>query len=171
MARAFSFRREPLRCHAEGGWNGNALCREPAPGGRRGPIARIPTVDSVTQVICRRYGERASKSRDDHVSVMLHLRSLYVSKAAILTTPMLPRCRSKIEVPLEFQGLGSIGAAHGGDGSSLASLIAKRARLWLQKIRLFRECPAVMLRPCSSWPAMKNPSTRSKPISTDSRPY
>ena len=59
---------------------------------------------------------------------MLHLRSCYVSKAAILTIPMLPEYRSEIEVPLEFQGLGSIGAAHGGDGFSLASLIAKRAR-------------------------------------------
>jgi F-type H+-transporting ATPase subunit delta len=47
---------------------------------------------------------------------MLHLRSLYVSKAAILTIPMPPKRRSKIEVPLEFQGLGSLGAAYGGDG-------------------------------------------------------
>src|ERR1700751_2075724 len=58
---------------------------------------------------------------------MLPLRSCYVSKAAILTIPILPEYRSEIEVPLEFQGLGSIGAAHGGDGFSLASLIAKRA--------------------------------------------
>ena len=42
--------------------------------------------------------------------VMLHLRSCYVSKAAILTVPVHQR-RSKIEVPLEFQGLGSLGAA------------------------------------------------------------
>ena len=41
---------------------------------------------------------------------MLHLRGCYVSKAAILTTRHLP-CWSKIEVPLEFQGLGSLGAA------------------------------------------------------------
>ena len=43
-------------------------------------------------------------------AVMLHLRSCYVSKAAILTVPAQP-CRPKIEVPLEFQGLGSLGAA------------------------------------------------------------
>ena len=43
-------------------------------------------------------------------AVMLHLRSRYVSKAAILTVPAQP-CRPKIEVPLEFQGLGSLGAA------------------------------------------------------------
>src|SRR3954447_7749596 len=41
---------------------------------------------------------------------MLHLRSCYVSKAAILAT-RYGQCRSKIEVPLEFQGLGSLGAA------------------------------------------------------------
>ena len=43
-------------------------------------------------------------------AVMLHLRARYVSKAAILTVPAQP-CRPKIEVPLEFQGLGSLGAA------------------------------------------------------------
>jgi F-type H+-transporting ATPase subunit delta len=59
---------------------------------------------------------------------MLHLRARYDSKAAILTIPMPPKHRSKIEVPLEFQGLGSLGAAHGGDGFSLANLTAKRAR-------------------------------------------
>src|SRR5262244_1714266 len=37
-------------------------------------------------------------------------------------------CRPKIEVPLEFQGLGSLGAATRGDGFSLANLTAKRAR-------------------------------------------
>jgi hypothetical protein len=42
--------------------------------------------------------------------VMLHLRFCYVSKAAILTVLVCPH-RSKIEVPLEFQGLGSLGAA------------------------------------------------------------
>jgi F-type H+-transporting ATPase subunit delta len=52
---------------------------------------------------------------------VLHLRSRYVSKAAIFTGgyrayPL------KIEVPLEFQGLESLGAAHSGDGFSLASL-------------------------------------------------
>src|SRR5947208_4713715 len=41
---------------------------------------------------------------------MLHLRPCYVSKAAILTVPVRAY-RSKIEVPLEFQGLGSLGAA------------------------------------------------------------
>ena len=59
---------------------------------------------------------------------MLHLRACYVSKAAILTIPMPPKRRSKIEVPLEFQGLGSLGAAHGGDGFSLASLIAIKSK-------------------------------------------
>src|SRR4051812_36731766 len=39
--------------------------------------------------------------------LMLHLRSRYVSKAAILTVPARP-CWSKIEVPLEFQGLGPL---------------------------------------------------------------
>jgi hypothetical protein len=48
--------------------------------------------------------------RADHIAVMLHLRSLYVSKAAILTM-LIRSYRSKIEVPLEFQGLGSLGAA------------------------------------------------------------
>src|SRR5712671_2960744 len=43
-------------------------------------------------------------------AVMLHLRFCYVSKAAILTVPV-HSCRPKIEVPLEFQGLGSLGAA------------------------------------------------------------
>src|SRR2546430_6929095 len=36
-------------------------------------------------------------------------------------------CRSKIEVPLEFQGLGSLGAATRGDGFSLASLTAEKS--------------------------------------------
>ena len=43
-------------------------------------------------------------------AVMLRVRARYVSKAAILTIPAVS-CRSKIEVPLEFQGLGSLGAA------------------------------------------------------------
>ena len=59
---------------------------------------------------------------------MLHLRACYVSKAAILTIPMPPKHRSKIEVPLEFQGLGSLGAAHGGDGFSLANLTALKSK-------------------------------------------
>ena len=41
---------------------------------------------------------------------MLHLRPRYVSKAAILAD-LHRMCRSKIKVPLEFQGLGSLGAA------------------------------------------------------------
>src|SRR3954470_19946537 len=41
---------------------------------------------------------------------MLHLRPCYVSKAAILTVPVRAY-RSKIEVPLELQGHGSLGAA------------------------------------------------------------
>jgi hypothetical protein len=55
-------------------------------------------------------------------AVMLHLRARYVSKAAILGVPeqIVP---VKIEVPFEFQGLGSLGAARG-DGFSLASLTA-----------------------------------------------
>ena len=44
------------------------------------------------------------------MAVVLHLCSCYVSKAAILTVPVRAY-RSKIEVPLEFQGLGSLGAA------------------------------------------------------------
>jgi len=49
-------------------------------------------------------------------AVVLRLRARYVSKAAILTipAPLMPvSCRSKIEVPLEFQGLESLGAALG----------------------------------------------------------
>jgi endonuclease III len=46
----------------------------------------------------------------DHIAVMLHLLGLYDSKAAILTMS-IRSYRSKIEVPLEFQGLGSLGAA------------------------------------------------------------
>ena len=61
-------------------------------------------------------------------AVMLHLRSLYVSKAAIFEDRYFPY-RSKIEVPLEFQGLGSLGAASCGDGFSLASLTAIRERV------------------------------------------
>jgi len=59
-------------------------------------------------------GNGATASACDKASpiraVMLHLRACYVSKAAILTIPVR-LCRSKIEVPLEFQGLGSLGAA------------------------------------------------------------
>ena len=54
---------------------------------------------------CKTTCDKASPA----VAVMLHLRSCYVSKAAILTVPA-QLCRSKIEVPLEFQGLGSLGA-------------------------------------------------------------
>jgi F-type H+-transporting ATPase subunit delta len=60
---------------------------------------------------------------------MLHVRGCYVSKAAIFERPGALARRVKIEVPLEFQGLGSIGAAIcGDDGFSLASLTAKRAK-------------------------------------------
>jgi F-type H+-transporting ATPase subunit delta len=52
---------------------------------------------------------------------VLHLRARYVSKAAIFKGGCY-LCPLKIEVPLEFQGLGSLGAAHSGDGFSLASL-------------------------------------------------
>jgi hypothetical protein len=54
---------------------------------------------------------------------MLHLRARYVSKAAILTLPTR-LCRSEIEVPLEFQGLGPQSRRVFGDGFSLASLTA-----------------------------------------------
>src|SRR5664279_900406 len=53
-----------------------------------------------------REGDKASP----RVLVMLHLRFCYVSKAAILRF-RYSLCRSKIEVHLEFQGLGSLGAA------------------------------------------------------------
>ena len=56
-------------------------------------------------------------------AVVLHLRARYVSKAAIFRGGGRARS-SKIEVPLEFQGLGSLGAAYSGDGFSLASLTA-----------------------------------------------
>jgi hypothetical protein len=52
---------------------------------------------------------------------MLHLRACYVSKAAIFMVPVLSRAGLKIEVPLEFQGLGSLGAATCGGDFSLAS--------------------------------------------------
>jgi hypothetical protein len=55
--------------------------------------------------------------------VMLHLRARYVSKAAILTLP-IRLCRSEIEVPLEFQGLGPLRRRVFGDGFTLASLTA-----------------------------------------------
>jgi F-type H+-transporting ATPase subunit delta len=57
---------------------------------------------------------------------MLHLRVRYVSKAAIFKDGY-GLCPSKIEVPLEFQGLGSLGAASCGDGFSLASLTALKS--------------------------------------------
>jgi hypothetical protein len=114
----------------------------------------------------------ASSSRDrraDHIAVMLHLRARYVSKAAILTM-LIRSYRSKIEVPLEFQGLGSLGAASWRRFFPCEFDSNKEQGLWLQKIRLFRECLVVTRRPCSSWPAMKEPSTRSKPISINSMP-
>ena len=55
-------------------------------------------------------GQAACDKASPATAVMLHLRSCYVSKAAILTVPVRAY-RSKIEVPLEFQGLGSLGAA------------------------------------------------------------
>jgi hypothetical protein len=58
--------------------------------------------------------------------VVLHLRVRYVSKAAIFRGRALS-CRPKIEVSLEFQGLGSLGAATCGDGFSLASLTAEKS--------------------------------------------
>jgi F-type H+-transporting ATPase subunit delta len=67
--------------------------------------------------------ERVHDARRSVAEVMLHLRSRYVSKAAILTDGYLSY-RSKIEVPLEFQGLGSLGAAACGDGFPPASLTA-----------------------------------------------
>jgi len=52
---------------------------------------------------------RSSSATFSSVAVMLRLRVAYVSKAAILKLPVRMR-RSKIEVHLEFQGLGSLGA-------------------------------------------------------------
>jgi hypothetical protein len=60
--------------------------------------------------------------------VVLHLRGRYVSKAAIFAVPAF-LCRPKIEVPLELQGLGSLGADTCGDGFSLASLTANKERV------------------------------------------
>src|SRR5690242_7962784 len=57
----------------------------------------------------RGHFELARRLEGATCSVMLHLRFCYVSKAAIFTIPSPPR-RSKIEVPLEFQGLESLGA-------------------------------------------------------------
>ena len=71
------------------------------------------------------------KARRACRAVVLHLCLRYVSKAAIFRVPALSRAGLKIEVPLDFQGLGSLGAATCGDDFSLASLPAKRARLWL----------------------------------------
>src|SRR5262245_32046332 len=72
-------------------------------------------------------GKARCDKASDHASVMLHLRACHASKAAILTIPA-DLCRSKIEVPLEFQGLGSLGAACG-DGFSLASLTTEKERV------------------------------------------
>src|SRR5471030_1622604 len=38
--------------------------------------------------------------------------------------------------------------------SDVCSSDLKKSAQWLQKIRPFRECPAVMQRPCSSWRGM-----------------
>src|SRR6476646_2316936 len=73
-------------------------------------------------------------------AVVLHLRSCYVSKAAILTLPVRSY-RSKIEVPLEFQGFGSLGAASWRRFFP-CGFDSKKSALWLLKIRPFRECPA-----------------------------
>jgi hypothetical protein len=54
-----------------------------------------------------------------------------LAKPRFFPVPALSRAGLKIEVPLEFQGLGSLGAASRGGDFSLASLPAKRARLWL----------------------------------------
>jgi hypothetical protein len=47
---------------------------------------------------------------------MLHVRDCYVSKAAIFAHAGALARRLKIEVPLEFQGRGSLAAAFRGDG-------------------------------------------------------
>jgi hypothetical protein len=62
------------------------------------------------------------------LAVVLHLRARYVSKAAIFKDRCC-LCPLKIEVPLEFQGLGSLGAAHSGDGFSLANLTPIKERV------------------------------------------
>jgi hypothetical protein len=88
---------------------------------------------------------------------MLRLRFCYVSKAPILTVPVRHVPVEKSKSRLNSKGLM---APHRGDAFSLANLIAKRARLWLQKIRLSREYPAVMQRLCLNWRGMRNPSMR-----------
>jgi hypothetical protein len=104
------------------GWNdfGREVTRAAAPwGGARRRDSRVrPIRDSK----CATTG--IAGSARNHVCVMLHLRYLYVSKAAILTIPMPPKHRSKIKVPLEFQGLGSLGAASVATVFSLASSTA-----------------------------------------------
>jgi hypothetical protein len=58
---------------------------------------------------------------------MLHLRACYDSKAAIFKAGFATLRRSKIEVPPEFQGLESLGAAPVATVFILASLTAERA--------------------------------------------
>src|SRR5947208_4519390 len=74
-----------------------------------GPHDKFAAADLLKTSIgnrCQVWCDKASPA----AAVVLHLRSCYVSKAAILTVPVRAY-RSKIEVPLEFQGLGPLGAA------------------------------------------------------------
>jgi F-type H+-transporting ATPase subunit delta len=101
-------------------------CRE-AWNDRGARITRLAKRSAQVRPESFRRGRKARKmrmaSRRSVAAVVLHLRSRYVSKAAIFQGGYRAY-PFKIEVPLEFQGLGSLGAADGGDGFSLASLTA-----------------------------------------------
>jgi hypothetical protein len=68
--------------HASDGWNDPMM-----------PFGRTPKPKSGRPILVSRSRAMADfEARaigGDHIAVMLHLRSLYVSKAAILTTPVL----------------------------------------------------------------------------------
>ncbi|WP_184253386.1 hypothetical protein [Rhodopseudomonas rhenobacensis] len=127
------------------GFAGRVALRPPVPvrGPRRGQIA------------C---DEKAAAKTSQAGGVVLHLRARYVSKAAIFTQPV-HSYRLEIEVPLEFQGLESLGAACG-DGFSLANLTAKKSVPWQPKIHPFQESQGVTRRLCLSSRVTKKPSMR-----------
>jgi len=99
---------------------------------------------------------------------MLHLRPCYVSKAAILTVPVqvVP---TEIEVPLEFQGLGSARRRFVATVFP-ASLTAIKSALVAAEDPSVSGVSAVMQRLCSNWRAMKKSVDAVKTISTGSTP-
>jgi hypothetical protein len=81
MARRFPFPMEPGACHARSDWNDLEDGSWQTVGSADHSGASIRAVR-----ICSKTADQREMTRlRDHVGVMLHLRSLYVSKAAILT--------------------------------------------------------------------------------------